>query len=220
MCQFRVCTCRVNSGPYIVYCMCQFRVCTCRVNSGPYIMYVPCQFRAMYVPCQFRPYLFVYHCCVLKFFLCPSCHQKTWGRCRGSYIAQHVNRVVPVKPYCNPVIDVRRLCYEAAAEPDRYIACVFSYFRMFLRIFVCCLYNACVGTVPIPCRAKFRACLAYIVYCMCQFRVCTCRVNSGPYIVYCMCQIPCMYVPCQFRPLYCVGAVLRTCRANSVLMPC
>jgi NAD-dependent SIR2 family protein deacetylase len=64
---------------------------------------IPCLY---YVPCQFRPFLLLLR--VLKFFLCTSCHQKTWGRCRGSYIMQQCRSCRTIEPYCNPVIEVRR----------------------------------------------------------------------------------------------------------------
>ena len=54
---------RAVSIPALILCTCRVNSvhCTCRVNSGPSCLLLR----------------------VLKFFLCPSCHQKTWGRCRG-----------------------------------------------------------------------------------------------------------------------------------------
>ena len=84
--------CRAKFRPYL------FILCAVP-NSGPTCLF--------YVPCQFRPFQFIAAC--FEVCLCPSCHQKTWGRCRGSYIMQHAKPCRTVKPYCNPVIEVRRV---------------------------------------------------------------------------------------------------------------
>jgi hypothetical protein len=62
--------------------------------------------------------------------------------------------------------------------------------------------------VPILCRVKFRACLAYILYVSIPCNVGV-RVHSGPTYLF--------YVPCPFRPyLFIVRAVSFTCHVRAV----
>jgi hypothetical protein len=74
------------------------------------------------------------------------------------------------------------------------------------------LYNACVGTVPILCRAKFRACLAYIMYVYVSNSVpYTCRAKFRPYLFVCVrVQFRAIYVPCPIPALL----ILCMCRAK------
>ena len=51
-----------------------------------------------------------------------------------------------------------------------------------------------LGTVPILCRVKFRACLDYIVYVSIPCNVGV-RVHSGPTYLFAACQFRAMYVP-------------------------
>jgi len=97
------CVCAVpNSGPTYLFCVpCPIPAlpvcCTCQIpcnvravpNSGPNCLFfvhavpIPCYVRA--VP-NSGPNCFIAAC--FEVCLCPACHQKTWGRCRGSYITQ------------------------------------------------------------------------------------------------------------------------------------
>jgi len=100
-----LCMCRAKFRPYLFI--------LCAVPNSGHIVYVPCQIPAILCMCRakFRPYLDILCTCYVsnsvpctcransghscfsllrvEVFLCPSCHPKTWGRCRGSYIAQH-----------------------------------------------------------------------------------------------------------------------------------
>ena len=106
-------------GTVPILCRVKFRACLA------YIMYVsiPCIVRAESIPalpiCYVRVNSVHCACCVnsgpswlaacFEVFLCPSCHPKTWGRCRGSYNMQLCTPVsYHIKPYCNPVMEVRR----------------------------------------------------------------------------------------------------------------